>query len=214
MPAIRHPSAAEAAAAVVAEAAEYLRKASGTARLQTIILPGGDSPRHFLPPLFALPLDWQRIAILPSDERCFPVGHAGRNDVMLDGIRQGTPAQQATLYPLLPNASLGPTTPDSGPLPAALSILGVGNDGHVASLFRHDDLQPGTRIAFVDTLSPDGSRRVSLSSDMLLASDRILFFLGGKEKLKVMEQALAGDDSVLSSFLRARPDCTIHAYDE
>jgi 6-phosphogluconolactonase len=211
---VRYQSHVEAAANVVDEVAALLSKASDTDRSRTVVLPGGNSPRHFLPSLFALPLDWQHIAILPSDERCVPPTHAARNEAMLERMRRGTPAERSELHSLLTEPAFHPATLKAKLLPATLAILGMGADGHIASLFSLSDFQSGATIALHRTASPDGNRRVSLSSDTLCASEQILLFLGGRDKLAALERALSGDASVASLFFSRRPDCSIHAYIE
>lgn len=213
---MRYRSAGEAATHLVGEAAAHLGKATHVGHPRTVVLPGGDSPRHFLPQLFALPLDWQHIAILPSDERCVPATHAARNEAMLARMRTDTPAERAELHSLLTEPAFHPSALKSGLLPATLAILGMGADGHVASLFSLDDLKPGAKIArhTCRTTSPDGTRRVGLTSEILCASEKIFFFLGGEAKLAALERALSGDASVASAFFSRRPDCSVHAYIE
>lgn len=211
---MRYQSAVEAAANLVDEAAAHLNKTSDIGRSRTVILPGGDSPRHFLPLLFTRPLNWRHIAILPSDERCVPATHAARNEMMLERMRRGTPAERSELHSLLTEPAFRPAALKTGLLPAKLAILGMGADGHIASLFSLDDFQSGATIALHNTASPDGNRRVSLSSETLCASEQILLFLGGRDKLAALESALSGDTSVASSFFSRRPDCSVHAYIE
>lgn len=106
-----------------------------------MVVPGGNSPRRFLEILRSCRLPWQSLHLYPSDERCLPVSDRGRNDRMLDEILfngTGLPAENLHRIP----AELGP---EEGAQRYALrlqsvpvfdvAILGVGTDGHIASLF-------------------------------------------------------------------------------
>ena len=183
---------------------------------QTLILPGGDSPRHFLPLLFARPLAWEEWTLLPGDERRVAGGLAERNDAMIAHWRQGTPAAAARLLRLLPDEPQQTPSPEvAAHLPATLAILGMGADGHIASLFAESDLEAGKLLAWVDTTRPsDGAQRVSLTLDALCSSRNLLLFTGGPAKAAALARATAGDGTPLAALLAARPDCEIHLYNE
>lgn len=216
MSAIQHRHASEAGHALAERAARWLSGPPVSCFQRTLILPGGDSPRHFLPLLFAHPLAWDEWTLLPGDERRVAGGQAERNDAMIAHWRQGTPAAAARLLRLLPDDPQQTPSPEVGAhLPATLAILGMGADGHIASLFAESDLEAGKLLAWVDTTRPaDGAQRVSLTIDALCASRNLLLFTGGPAKAAALARATTGDGTPLAALLAARPDCEIHLYNE
>jgi 6-phosphogluconolactonase len=106
-----------------------------------LLVPGGSSPQAFFLHLAGLDLPWHRLHLYPSDERCVPVGDRERNDRMIDEVlllRANMPFENLHRIP----AELGP---EAGArcyeqtlqsIPAFdVAVLGVGSDGHIASLF-------------------------------------------------------------------------------
>lgn len=106
-----------------------------------MVVPGGSSPQAFFLHLAGHELPWHRLHLYPSDERCVPVGDRERNDRMIDEIllsRANMPSENLHRIP----AELGPEagawryaqTLQSIPT-FDVAVLGVGSDGHIASLF-------------------------------------------------------------------------------
>ena len=105
-----------------------------------LLVPGGSSPQAFFLHLAGHELPWHRLHLYPSDERCVPVGDRERNDRMIDEVllsRANMPSGNLHRIP----AELGPEagarcyaqTLES--IPAFdVAVLGVGSDGHIASL--------------------------------------------------------------------------------
>lgn len=106
-----------------------------------MVLPGGQSPRRFLEYLGNYDLPWKNIHLYPSDERCVPLGDRERNDRMLEEVLLSRVNMPAGNFHRIP-AELGP---EEGAIVYAIAInnapvfdvaiLGMGVDGHVASLF-------------------------------------------------------------------------------
>src|SRR6266566_9401610 len=127
-------TAEEVAEAAAAEIAEALRDGA-----KTLVLTGGTTPKRCYELLSTLDLEWGRVAVLFGDERCVPPDHPDSNyrmvkESLLDRVAP------ATVYRM--PAELGP---DEGAdayaevvanvAPLDLVLLGVGEDGHVASRF-------------------------------------------------------------------------------
>lgn len=151
-----------------------------------ITVPGGSSPFPIMALLAAAPLDWSRIAIWPGDDRIVPEDHPASN---VGRIR-------AALEPL--GARIVPLAEGAQPPHFALAWLGLGTDGHIASLFPNtdpqvDDALPVRRLT-PDPLPPEAPfDRLSLTIPALLDSDELLFVAWGAEKRGLLEQAVRGD---------------------
>lgn len=168
-----------------------------------ITVPGGSTPFPILAELAKAPLNWQRIAIWPGDDRIVPESHEASN---IGRIR-------ALLAPA--GAQIVPLTEAAHPPHFALAWLGMGGDGHIASLFpntdpRADDPQAIRRLT-PNPLPPEAPfDRLSLTIPALLNSDTLLFVIRGAEKRALFEEAAAGgnDLPVARLLTAARQDVT------
>jgi len=162
-----------------------------------LCLPGGSTPRPVLEALAGAPLDWRRFAIWPGDDRCVPVDHPASNAGMI-GTALG-----------IVGAEVIPLTKDATPPRFALTWLGMGDDGHVASLFpetdpQADDPQAIRRIT-PDPLPPHAPfDRITLTLPTLLATGEVMFVIRGEQKLALFQAALAGEiDLPVTRLLRS-----------
>jgi 6-phosphogluconolactonase len=189
----------ERASAFVAEAeAEALAARGGF----HIVLAGGSTPRRLYRALAGERHDWPRWQIWFGDERCLPPGDPERNsrlarDAWLDRI--ALPAGNLHVIP----ADLGAETAArtytrelSGVAGFDLVLLGLGQDGHTASLFPGHDW--GERedapdvLAVTDAPKPPGTR-VSLSARRLSRSRRVLFLVAGADKVPALARWRGGE---------------------
>ncbi len=149
-----------------------------------ITIPGGSTPFPILARLAQLGLDWSRITVWPGDDRIVAEDHPASN---VGRIR-------AALEPL--GAKVIALTEGLRPPHFALAWLGMGTDGHVASLFPNtdpqaDDPQPLRRVT-PDPLPPEAPfDRLSLTIPALLNSDALVFVIRGAHKQALFEAALA-----------------------
>ncbi|MHA6332891.1 6-phosphogluconolactonase [Qipengyuania sp. CAU 1752] len=155
-----------------------------------ITIPGGSTPFPILEQLVTRRLDWSRIAVWPNDDRIVPEDHEASNTGKMRRLFEPAGAEVVTLTIMEQVPSF------------ALTWLGMGADGHIASLFpntdpRADDAQPIRQIT-PDPLPANAPfDRVTLTMPSLLASDTILFTLGGSaEKREVFEQAVVGGNDL------------------
>jgi len=191
----------EASAALAAEVCETLTEALAAHGRAVLVASGGTSPLAFFHCLQRLPLSWERITVVPSDERVVPLQHPDRNESMIRReLLQGA-AAGARLRGLLPDSGSTAQLPQlAETLPAFFDavVLGMGADGHTASLF------PGSPELEAALRSPEplallnvpqlGTQRVSLTPSALLASRRIDLLFFGRDKRAVFEAAEAGDN--------------------
>ena len=150
-----------------------------------ITVPGGSTPFPILERLAAAELDWRRMTVWPNDDRVVPEDHPASNVGRIRALLGPTGAEVVTL-------TVMEQVPHFG-----LAWLGMGEDGHVASLFpntdpRADEAAPIIRLT-PDPLPPEAPfDRISLTLPSLLASDRMMFVIRGEAKRRVFDEAVAG----------------------
>lgn len=164
-----------------------------------ISVPGGSTPFPILAELAKAPLAWRRVAVWPGDDRVVPEDHPASN---VGRIRALLEPAGARIVPLAEGAR---------PPHFALVWLGMGGDGHVASLFpntdpRADDPRRLRRLT-PHPLPPEAPfDRLSLTIPALLDSDRLLFVIRGADKRAVFEAAARGANDFPIARLLAAAD--------
>lgn len=167
------------------------------------VLAGGNTPRPIYRALRDLQTDWRAWHIYFGDERCLPPEDPERNSRMaLDAwlAHVGVPATQVNTIP----AELGAdkaTGAYAGTLREAgafdLVLLGLGEDGHTASLFPGHDwgCAPGSpdALAVFDAPKPP-PERVTLSAARLSRARQVLFLVEGEGKRQAVADWRAGAD--------------------
>jgi 6-phosphogluconolactonase len=154
-----------------------------------ITIPGGSTPFPILADLHGNAIDWARITVWPGDDRVVPEDHPASN---VGRIR-------AALEPL--GATVTALSEEVRPPHFALTWLGMGGDGHIASLFpntdpKADDPQLVRRLT-PDPLPPEAPfDRISLTMPALLNSDALLFVIRGAEKAALFAEASCGNNDL------------------
>ena len=172
----------------------------------SLVVSGGRTPMGFFHLLSQQVLDWSKVTVLLADERWVNADHADSNEKLVRENLLINEASQAN-YLALKN-SAGQAVDGEAECEAALAeldtftvlILGMGDDGHTASLF------PGSE-ALAEGLDMDSGRsciavtplhaphqRMSLTLPRLLNSQQIVIHISGASKQEVLQQAQAGDD--------------------
>lgn len=164
-----------------------------------ITIPGGSTPFPILAELAKLGLDWERIAVWPGDDRVVAEDHPASN---VGRIR-------AALEPL--GARVVALSESARPPHFALTWLGMGGDGHVASLFPNTNPradEPRRVVKLVpDPLPPEAPfARLSLTIPALLNSDAVVFVIRGADKRAVFQAALSGEHDLPVARLLAAAD--------
>ena len=154
-----------------------------------ICAPGGSTPFPILAELAKRPLDWGRVAVWPGDDRVVAEDHPASN---VGRIR-------ALLEPV--GARIAPLSEHVRPPHFALTWLGMGADGHVASLFPNTDPRADDPLRLrrltPDPLPPEAPfDRLSLTIPALLDSDAVLFIIRGADKLALFREAAAGGNDL------------------
>ena len=159
-----------------------------TAAEVRIALPGGSTPFPILEQVVHCDLPWSRLVVVPTDDRVLPEDHAASNTGKL----------RALFAPLGARiVSLGDAKPADLTASFDLVWLGMGADGHVASLFPNTDPQtddPQTlRRITPDPLPPEAPfDRLTLTIPALLRTRRIVFVIRGEDKRRVFDAARRG----------------------
>lgn len=154
-----------------------------------LTIPGGSTPFPILARLADAELDWSRLTIWPGDDRIVPEDHPASN---VGRIR-------AALEPL--GARVVALEEGAKPPHFALAWLGMGTDGHIASLFPNidpqvDDDQKLRRLT-PDPLPPEAPfDRLSLTIPALLDSGELLFVIRGSDKAVLFAAAARGENDL------------------
>lgn len=162
-----------------------------------VILPGGNTPAICLGYLAAKELSWDKVHWYLGDERCYPQGHAERNDVMLNKY----------FWSRISNTNINSIPAELGAEEAAevyreliasvgsfdIAFLGLGEDGHTASLFPGNEALVDTRTVVPVYGSPkQPAERVSLSIETLKSAKCRIVLTGGIAKAPVIERIKSG----------------------
>jgi len=204
---------AKRAAAVIAEEARAAVAARGHFLLA---VSGGKTPWVLLRALASEAVPWEHVHVVQVDERVAPEGHPDRN---LTHLRE-TLLEHAPLRPGQIHA-MPVEAPDleaaaaryartlheiAGEPPVLdLALLGLGTDGHTASLVPGD---PVLKVADRDvaiTAVYQGRRRMTLTYPMLDRSRNILWVVTGAEKVPMLKRLQDGDASIPAGRIRRDP---------
>ena len=200
---------AEAAAQQFVDIVTRCQAAAGTAR---VALSGGSTPRALFTLLasdrFRSKIDWSRIDLFWGDERTVPPDHEDSNyrmaretliskvsipDERVHRIRcELEPDPAASDYELQLTQVFGDGSPDQPPQ-FDLILLGIGSDGHTASLF------PGTsalsvrdRLVVANPVPQQQTTRITLTVPVLQAAHNVLFLVAGEDKASAVHEAIEG----------------------
>jgi 6-phosphogluconolactonase len=197
------PTPEEAAALAARHMAGAIRQAIAARGVATIALSGGSSPRPLFAGLARQPLPWQSIHVFQVDERVAPRGDAERNLTSIEAALCGHgPLPRAHLHAMpvdLPDLEEAAAACEReleafAGRPAALDVvhLGLGTDGHMASLFPGDPAL-GIQDRNVAVVGPHaGYRRLTLTLPVLNAARNVVWFVTGAAKRAVLTSLAAG----------------------
>ncbi|WP_236206719.1 6-phosphogluconolactonase [Pseudomonas tohonis] len=195
-----------------------LRSAIESHGVASLVVSGGRSPIAFLERLSAQELDWSRVAVSLADERWVPVGHADSNEGLVRRHLLRGPAAKARFIGLYHSAAsldeaarLADAALAELPQPIDVLVLGMGEDGHTASLFPKspgldDALSHACTRRCVPMQAPSVPRqRLSMPLPLLAGARLTLLAVQGQAKLDTLAAALAGEDVAampIRAFLR------------
>ena len=170
----------------------------------TLVVSGGSTPRPLFEELSRRPLAWDRVSVTLADERWVPVEDPASNEALVRRHLLTGEASGARWVGLVNEAA----TPEEGrdeidrrlrsvPRPFDVLVLGMGGDGHTASLFPDaaelaEGLDTSHDRSCLAVRPPEAPHpRLSLTLAALLDSRRIVLHITGAEKWDVYQRALA-----------------------
>jgi 6-phosphogluconolactonase len=203
---------AEAACRQILASAERAISEHGRFKL---VLAGGTTPAKVYTLLAQSRADWAKWFIYYGDERCLPSDHADRNSVLAEQTllnKVDIPADQIFAIP----AELGPEAAAkryqqtvAEALPFDMVLLGMGEDGHTASLFpghRHDQAEL-THAVYNSPKPPP--ERVSMSANALSSTQELIFLVTGANKQEPVKNWRDGQDLPVASI---KPENAVDIY--
>lgn len=186
----------------------------------TLAVPGGTTPAPFLERLSLMPLDWEKITVLMTDERLQPSDPFRSNFRMVEHYLSQNASAKARLLPMgavdqAPDVALAAASILYEPyLPIDVLVLGMGMDMHTASLFPDAAeldaaLSPDAAPLMVITSDSQPEQRLTLTAPVLTAARNIHLLIAGPEKLAAYIEAEEGDGPVSEAPVR----CVLHGKD-
>jgi 6-phosphogluconolactonase len=204
--------------ALAHDVAEWLcRLARDTHRVFAVCLSGGSTPRRLYEclagPEIAARFPWNRAHWFWGDERFVPHDHPDSNfrmarDAFLSRVpvpdnnihavpTEGlSPEQAAVAYETTLKRFYGADTLAPGRPLFDITLLGIGEDGHTASLFPGQPALQETRRWAVAVIAAKSEPRITLTYPALDSSGSVAFVATGKEKRQVVARAQAGDQTI------------------
>ena len=198
----------ELADAVAGDVGFIIDSAVDARNAALIAVPGGKTGPAIFPKLAAQALPWKRVTIIPTDDRLVPM------DSDLSNVREiarnflSTGARVVPIATEISDYRLAGNSADARlqdlPWPPDLVWLGMGEEGHTASIFAGPDLQdaleaPKARRAvgvMPDPMPSDAPlARVTLTRAAILSARTVLITVTGAKKRELLEQAIADGQS-------------------
>jgi len=203
------PEPGKLAEAVALELKKATKQASDARRRFNLVLAGGGTPRavyeHFTRPEFKTSIQWNCVHFFWGDERCVPPDHADSNfqmarESLLDPLKiseenihrmrgENDPTAESTRYANEIKNNLNERLGDTPRFDWIL--LGLGTDGHTASLFPGKDvIEDRSGLCAVAIQPESGQQRITLTHRVLNQAHRVTFIVTGKSKTQVIADIL------------------------
>ncbi len=195
----RFPDADAVTAEVVQRMLQIAKTSIGTRGVFRIVLAGGSTPRKAYRLLSSCEADWSNWHLYLGDERCLPVGHIERNSSMIHAawLEQGQiPPNQVHWIPAESGSLQGADIYEDvvrAAIPFDLVLLGMGEDGHTASLFPGHNQDPERLVVSVTGAPKPPPERVSLNYTGLAETRNMLVLVTGSGKRPAVARWRAGE---------------------
>ena len=165
----------------------------------SFVVCGGNSPLQLYDNLSKMDLDWSKVSVFLGDDRAVPSDHADSNNYLIQHNLLKNNAASASFHSLLDlKISI-----DDIKRPFDVVLLGLGNDGHFASLFPAQlnnteafDISAAPALIVSDQeLGSPSYKRISMNLSLLTDAKRCILLVPNQNKRKIVERAL--EDSQL-----------------
>lgn len=180
-----------------------------------LVLAGGTTPEKVYRLLAQSDADWSKWHIYYGDERCLPIDHKDRNSVMAEQAflsKVAIPKAQVFTIP----AELGAEQATvlyqqtiKAALPFDLVLLGMGEDGHTASLFPGHQHDAEELVHAVYNSPKPPPERVSISAKALGDARQVIFLITGATKQEAVKLWRSGHDLPVASIISDNIDIYI-----
>lgn len=186
---------------------EWLQEILKKKKSITVALSGGSTPKSLFNYWSELPegeIEWTKIKFFWGDERCVPPSddqsnYKMTNDHLFNKVNipkenifrikgENSPSSEAYEYSDLLNQNI--KVVDNIPV-FDIIILGMGDDGHTASIFPHEiELWNSSRNCVVATHPESGQKRVSITGRVINAADNVVFLVTGENKADKIKEII------------------------
>ena len=173
----------------------------------SIAVPGGTSPIKIFNELSKQKLDWSKVQITLVDDRLVDPDNDHSNQKLINEYLLKNDAKKSKFFPLNKNL----IKDDNFKIPLDVCLLGIGNDGHFASLFPNminntNMLDPKSKLS-IDEVKANGNPfvpRISMNLPLILSSNLIILLIKGKLKQEVLREAYNNKNIPLYYLLKHR----------
>ena len=173
----------------------------------SIAVPGGTSPIKIFNELSKQKLDWSKVQITLVDDRLVDPDNDHSNQKLINDYLLKNDAKKSKFFPLNKNL----INDDNFKFPLDVCLLGIGNDGHFASLFPNminntNMLDPKSKSS-IDEVKANGNPfvpRISMNLPLILSSNLIILLIKGKLKQEVLREAYNNKNIPLYYLLKHR----------
>ncbi len=199
----------------------------------TIALSGGSTPKALFTLLatqeYASQIDWKNTYVFWSDERTVPLDDEENNAKMaIDSLLSKVAIPKKNIYRIASNLSAQKAAQkyeasilsffDNKKPSLDICLLGLGDDGHTASLFPNTTILEQTKAWVKEVYVPKlDTNRISFTIPMILAAKNIVFFIAGKNKAIVLDKIITGDYTPAkypAQFIQGKSKSIYYFYDE
>ena len=186
---------------------KYLSSSINKYQNASIAVPGGTSPIKIFNELSKQKLDWSKVQITLVDDRLVDPDNDHSNQKLINDYLLKNDAKKSKFFPL--NKSL--IKNDNFKFPLDICLLGIGNDGHFASLFpnmiNNTNMLDPKSMSSIDEVKANGNPfvpRISMNLPLILSSNLIILLIKGKLKQEVLREAYNNKNIPLYYLLKHR----------
>ncbi len=183
-----------------------LGEAINTKGYATLVVSGGSTPKPLFQYLSHVPLDWSKVTVTLADERCVPADSGQSNARLVhENLLQNKAAAAKFIFLHTDSVGLEQSVEQASSQMSSLPkydcvILGMGNDGHTASIFpeasdrdRALDMGNGDSAMLIDPVTVD-PLRITQTARRLLDTEWMVLHITGDEKSLLLDQILRAPD--------------------